>query len=608
MVACTPEKFEGASADGKPTTDGVSVSVEVDQSTNTATFTSSHLTGAYPLWYVQGRTADGETEYYSTKETFSRVYALSGDKTVTFRTANRNGFSDGSIVKTFHIDNSLSDLSAIAKALTSDEGKQWRVADEEEYHFACGPKGSDGTGTWTVDVANTPELALYDDYIILKTGTSSGNFLYTGTMSYNPGDDGKCQFGGYGESDSKAAAAQESNYKISVSGDDVLLSFDAGTYFPFIPSESFLNDPVFRIESYGSDLLTLVATDGDTAWRLVLTSTDFGGGELGWTGFTSGTNLLAGVEPTFSYWCADDNWSQISDPVQSGSADKGYKFVLPAVGSTQWQAQIHMNYNVTLSAEKTYDFSVTIVSDADVVINATVKPHKTGDDNTYFSADQHPLSKGSNVIAMSECAGWDGEFTLTLDFAGAPEGTTISLQNIFLAEHDAGNVVPYDYSDEGNIWRTGVEATNDYEMFYWWGDANWSQISDPGFAVKQKKTGANIYTITAPAATSAQWQAQTAFRTKLTATATDVVNFSCVIVPNVDLSNVTVKLTDTSDDNNYFFAGQHNLKAGVANVVKYTGASLSGGADASALSLFFDFGGNPEGAVIQITDITLIKQ
>lgn len=607
MFGCSPEEFEGADQSGKPTTDGVDVSVSVDQSTNTATFTSSHLTGAYPLWYLPANASGSETELYSTQESFTRVYALSGDKKVQFRVGNRNGFSDRVIEKTIHIDNALKDLSAIAKAIASDEGKQWRIADEEEYHFAYGSSIS-GTDTWTVDPNDLPDLALYDDYITLTTGTASGNFNYSGSMTYSPGDDGKCQFGGKEESDSKAAKAQTSSYTITVEGDDVILSFAADTYFPFVPSESFLQNPRFTLQSYSSDLMTLVAHDGDKYWHLVLTSTDFGGGEFGWSGFTAGSNLLAGATPTFTYWCANDSWTQISDPVQGGNADKGFTFVMPAVGSSQWQGQIHMAYSQTLSADKTYDFSVAIVSDADATINATVKPHKAGDDNAYFSANQHAISKGTNIIAFSDCAGWDGEFTLTLDFAGSPEGTTITVKNIYLTEHDDANVVPFDYSDANNVWRTEVEGVDGgYTMSYWWANSSWTQISDPTMEVKQKKSGANIYTITAPAATAAQWQAQTSFVTKVSATASDLVDFSMVIQPNVDLSGVTVKLTDAANNENYFFAPQVSLKGGVPNVVKFSDTQLPKG-DAASLDLVLDFGGNPEGTVIQITDICLIKK
>lgn len=238
----------------------------------------------------------------------------------------------------------------------------------------------------------------------------------------------------------------------------------------------------------------------------------------------------------------------------------------------------------------------------------TVKPHPAGDDNTFFTADKFPVVKGTNVIALSDCIGFDGEIVLTFDFAGAPEGTTFTLQNAYVAEHDAANIVPFNYNDANNVWRTEVEMVNGFDMSFWWADAGWGQIDDPEFAYKEKKNGANLYTITAPAATASQWQAQNTFSTKIGATADDLVDFSCVIIPNCDLNGATVKLTQDDNDDNFFFAEQVNLKAGVPNVVKFTDKQLSAGESADALKLIFDFGGNPEGAVINITDIVVIKK
>lgn len=612
MTACSPDDFEGANQNGKPTTDGVSVDVSVDQATNTVTFTSSHLTGSYPLWYVQSNSSS-EAVLYSTQESFSRVYAQAGDKVVQFYVGNRNGFSDYHIDKTIHINNTLKDLSELATTITSDEGKQWRVADSEENHFAYGSSNGDGTGTWAVDLANKQDLAFYDDFITLKTGTASGNFLYSGSMTYNPGADGKCQFGGNGVSDSKTAAAQESNYKISVSGDDILLTLDANTNFPFVPSESFLSNPVFRIESYSKSLLTLVAVDGDKAWRLVLTSAEFGGSsEVSWGGFTAGTNLLA-CEPTaITYYLANDGWSEYTVHENlEGTYDKGYSITLPAVGSTQWQGQIHLAYdNLTLEADKKYDYSVKIVSDVDGMV--TVKPHKTGDDNTFWgSAAQQTLSAGDNVFSFYGVDGWDGTFTMTFDFGSSPNAK-IQIVNLVVREHDESDPAPIDYNAAGNIWRTEVEAVdNGYTTeFYYAHGSGWEGYTfDPatGFKVDQKKNGSNIYTIIPPGATDQQWQAQNKLHTNLSATADDIIDFSCLIVPSVDM-NVTVKLTEDGDDNNYFFAPTVSVKAGVANVVRVSGAQLSSAKDAAKLMLLFDLGGNPEGAEVQVSDIAIVKQ
>ena len=63
----------------------------------------------------------------------------------------------------------------------------------------------------------------------------------------------------------------------------------------------------------------------------------------------------------------------------------------------------------------------------------------------------------------------------------------------------------------------------------------------------------------------------------------------------------------TKHDSNFYFAERHDVKADEPYVYTVTGVSLPLN-DAHALSLFFDFGGSPVGTVVEISNITLIKE
>ena len=63
-----------------------------------------------------------------------------------------------------------------------------------------------------------------------------------------------------------------------------------------------------------------------------------------------------------------------------------------------------------------------------------------------------------------------------------------------------------------------------------------------------------------------------------------------------------MKLTDAADDSNFITEGQHDLAAYEQKIVQLPAAA---GIDAADLDLFFDFGGNPAGAQIEITDIII---
>lgn len=117
------------------------------------------------------------------------------------------------------------------------------------------------------------------------------------------------------------------------------------------------------------------------------------------------------------------------------------------------------------------------------------------------------------------------------------------------------------------------------------------------------------HTIVVPVLTSAAeiWRAQWKFHTDLSATVDDTVDFSVKINSTVKLPGMIVKLTKDGDDENFFFANQEVIPAGDF-VFKIENAKLSKDEDAPKLMLVFGFGGAPEGAVITISEITVIKK
>jgi hypothetical protein len=61
-------------------------------------------------------------------------------------------------------------------------------------------------------------------------------------------------------------------------------------------------------------------------------------------------------------------------------------------------------------------------------------------------------------------------------------------------------------------------------------------------------------------------------------------------------------LTD-SGDTNFFCEGRHDIPADEPFVFTLEGATLKEGTDASAIRLFFDFGGSPGGTNVKISKI-----
>ena len=75
-----------------------------------------------------------------------------------------------------------------------------------------------------------------------------------------------------------------------------------------------------------------------------------------------------------------------------------------------------------------------------------------------------------------------------------------------------------------------------------------------------------------------------------------------VLEADNDCPGVTIKLTD-SGDSNFFCEGRHDIKADEPYVYTLKNATLKEGTDASAIRLFFDFGGSTPGANVKISKI-----
>lgn len=150
----------------------------------------------------------------------------------------------------------------------------------------------------------------------------------------------------------------------------------------------------------------------------------------------------------------------------------------------------------------------------------------------------------------------------------------------------------FKYDSEFNIWRTANVTLGN---FYY--APGWAQIADPEYTVTDKG-----YTVTLPAATTDQWQAQMPLITDIAVNAATNYDFSVILNSSTDHPGVTVKLTQDGDDGNFLFEERVELKA-YEDFIFYK--SDLPGIDAPALKLVLDFGGNAENTEITISNIVL---
>ncbi|MCR4602688.1 MAG: hypothetical protein K5683_04045, partial [Prevotella sp.] len=133
---------------------------------------------------------------------------------------------------------------------------------------------------------------------------------------------------------------------------------------------------------------------------------------------------------------------------------------------------------------------------------------------------------------------------------------------------------------------------------YWFANDSWTQIPNADCV-----HSGDTYEITLPEGMGAsQWQGQFHIDTKLTASAAKQYHFQLVLEADADCPDVTIKLTDAGDTN-FFCEGRHTIVADEPYLYTLRNASLKEGVDATAIRLFFDFGGSPAGTKVKISKI-----
>lgn len=600
LASCSPEEFDSVDENGLPLAKDAKVTAIVDQTINQVTF-KLEGNAVYPIWFL----TDGASPY-STQNGLKKIFSNAGDYEMEYRVGNRNGFSQGIGKVTFHIDNSLVDMTKYTTLLS---GKTWRIAKDVQGHIGCGEPGTDGLGWYSAAPNEKEASGLYDDELTFTTdgsytyspGADGLVFVNTGctVMPGNPGD---------GNDFDAAAEQQTATYTIEGRGNDVYLVLPAQTLFPYVSCDNQYNKPEFRIESITGSELVLVYDDGSIAWHYILTSK---ADEPTFDGFDpdSEFNMFKGCTFTNSFYYAP-GWGQIADPTITADGNS-YTVSLPTATNETWQAQVMFHTDMTTAATSNYDFSCKLMSTTDHN-NVTVKLTKEGDDDTYYFEETIKLKAYEEyVFYKSDMPGIDMDAVkIVFDFGGNAENTEVTISDIVLKDHanDDGTVVPsededktvYTYDSENNLWKVNVDDTDAYTTSFYYAPG-WAQIADPGF----EKDGGN-YTITLPVATTDQWQAQVKIITNIPAEAETPYDFSCTLMSDKELKGATIKLTDSASDDNYLFEERVDLAAYEEYVFKMPASVMTKGA-AGALALVLDFGGCQENTKVVVNNIILQK-
>ena len=492
---------------------------------------------------------------------------------------------------------------------TDGNGKVWVMDSSAKGHLGCGPSVESPVEWWSANADDKADFGMYDDEI---TFFPDGKYVYSsgadGLMYINWGVTVIGPNPGAEPDIDIEWPLTESTYEF----DGEVITLAAETPMVYVPSDAMWANPVFTVTELTETTLKVVAMNEGCYWQMIFRARDAEQapepGEPVVAPFdpAAASNLWNNAAMNVTYWFANSGWGQIADP-EATLGNNEYTFVVPAeIGGSEWQGQVvFRNTGLVLSPDKTYDFRAVISATNDGT--ATLKPcyqHPTELDGNGNPADVNELfyDNGIAVTAYedleyikSALPGTDiPDLKLVFDIGRFPAGTTVTIKGIVIRESQVtgggSTPAPFDPNAGTNLWL----SMNVEEMFYYYAPG-WAQIADPETTVD-----GNSLTVVLPEATSEQWQAQVAFRTDLSSEAGKKYDFYCVVNSNNDLPGMTIKLTKTGDDNTFYFADKHVITAYEDYVYVVEGMD---GIDMEKISLFFDFGGNPAGTEVTVSDI-----
>lgn len=497
--------------------------------------------------------------------------------------------------------------------LTDNATKEWHIAGDLAGHLGCGESGTDGLGWWSAQPNNKKDWGVYDNRMYFADNGGSNTGLYTydpgasGTIYVNTGITDLPPYSDFRTSDGNdycapAELQADRKFELVAEGTDLFLVLPAGTLMGYLPNVEAYNSPKFKVHSVTKNKVELSIDNGAIAWHYTLGPVEAPAPVFTGFKYDSEFNMWKNANVSLaSTWFADGGWGELNPQPEVTVTNEKITFHTPAeMGGDKWQGQVHIATDIQVSASETYDFSIYI--NAPVDSKVTIKPHKTGDDGLHFGEDAQSFSADGSCYYFSDVAGFDGELTLTLDFAGNPD-TDFEISNIVFKKHsdDDGTVLP-DTPDEPETPVTWVDVNSadnlftgcEYTFDYYYAP-NWAQIANPETAVD-----GNSFTLQLPEATTDQWQAQFKMLTNISTSADKTYDFRVTLASNQDIAGVTVKFVLTGDDGVFYMADR--VPAVAYDEVTYKWVGLQG-IDIDNMSLVFDFGGNPAGTEITVKDI-----
>ena len=504
-----------------------------------------------------------------------------------------------------------------ADPLYGYESKIWVLDNEAVGYIGCGPDAGNPLGWWTAQPHDKDAFGLTDDEL---------TFFADGKYIFDPGADGLVycnwesgylpdghSYSGDGSTDYDAPAQrQESTYILGSDANGDYIELPAGIFFSYVPRPEVLTQStkLYIKENTATKLVLVPAFEGIIAWNLIFKPKD--GQDFGPTepdtpaeeetldptfyDVDGDTNLWKSATLDTELWYSPGDWSGGITPDYEITAGNGITVTIPdGVGGSEWMGQTKLKSHIASSADKEYDFSVTLLADEDmtVTIKLTNDPEGADDINSFFYDGQVQLTAGEPLVYrkshIKQAASGDNVM-LIFDYGRSPVGSTIVASGILFQEHK-----------DGNLWP----AAN-LEVETWYSPGDWSGGITPEYNI----TPGNGITVTIPDGVGgSEWMGQTKLKSHIASSADKTYALSVTLLADEDMT-VTIKLTNdpegANDVNSFFYDGQVQLTAGEPLV--YVKRGLKQAESGDNVMLIFDFGRSPVGSTVEASGIIFIEE
>ena len=493
------------------------------------------------------------------------------------------------------------------------ESKTWVLDNESAGYMGCGPDFGNSGGWWSANPHDKDNFGVKDDEI---------TFYANGKYVFNPGEDGMvyCNwesgwrpdgyYSGDGSTDYDAPAeVMESTYVLGSDTVGEFIEIPAGVLYGYIPKPQVLSETNrLYIKELTANKLFVVANFDGISWQFIyrpkdgqdipepqpeptvepLDPTEYDVNGEG--------NLWKSANMEVETWYSPGDWSGGLTPDYEITAGNGITVTIPeGTGGSEWMGQTKLKSHIASSADKAYDFSVTLLADEDmtVTIKLTNDPEGDGDPYAFFYDGAVKLTAGEPFVyrkANLKQRESGDNVMLIFDFGRSPVGSTIEAKDIIFQEHK-----------DGNLW-----AGANMEVETWYSPGDWSGGLTPDYEI----TAGNGIKVVIPEGTGgSEWMGQTKLKSHLASSAEKTYAFSVKLTADEDMT-VTMKLTNDPEGDGdpyaFFYDGSVQLSAG--ETLLYVKHGLKQRESGDNVMLIFDFGRSPVGSTIEASEIIFMEE